>query len=112
MMPPRKYAIDPKGDWSHWYHMHRWVRRAKAQLRIEPLCRMCAARGVTTVATVADHIEPHRGDWNEFWLGPLQSLCKPCHDKGKHYIEARGYDPTAIGDDGWPLDPRHPANRT
>jgi 5-methylcytosine-specific restriction enzyme A len=27
-------------------------------------------------ATICDHVEPHRGDVNKFWLGPFMSLCK------------------------------------
>lgn len=79
------------------------------QLRTHPLCATCLSRGVTTPATIADHVEPHRGDWNAFMLGKLQSLCKPCHDKDKRLLDLHGYSDD-IGDDGWPLDPRHPAN--
>jgi 5-methylcytosine-specific restriction enzyme A len=25
-------------------------------------------------ATICDHVEPHRGDVNTFWLGPFMSL--------------------------------------
>jgi hypothetical protein len=42
--------------------------------------------------------------------GPFQSLCKPCHDSAKRFVEERGYRPD-VGLDGWPLDPNHPANR-
>jgi hypothetical protein len=61
-------------------------------------------------ATVADHIKPHHGDLNLFWCGELQSLCVPCHNGSKQFEEKRGFDNT-IGNDGWPLDPRHPTNR-
>src|SRR5262249_40604218 len=37
----------------------------------------------------------------------LQSLCKLHHESAKKREEARGYS-TAIGADGWPVDPRHP----
>jgi hypothetical protein len=89
------------------YGSERWRKRAKHQLRCEPWCRSCAVRGETIVAIVADHISPHRGDVNQFWCGPLQSLCRPCHDGGKKFAEHRGFD-NAIGADGMPLDPRHP----
>ena len=56
-----------------------WRRRAKLQLKLEPLCRMCLAAGKIVPATCADHIEPHYGDANKFILGPLQSLCTACH---------------------------------
>jgi hypothetical protein len=39
--------------------------------------------------------------------GALQSLCAHCHSSRKQSIERRGYD-TAVGIDGWPIDPRHP----
>jgi 5-methylcytosine-specific restriction endonuclease McrA len=72
---------------------------------------MCADRGVVTAASVADHVEPHRGDFAKFWLGDLQSLCKTCHDRDKRYLERRGHD-RHIDRHGWPTDPRHPANRS
>jgi 5-methylcytosine-specific restriction enzyme A len=86
----------------------RWKNRARHQLAIHPLCRYCMERGIVTPATIADHVEPHRGDINKFWLGELQSLCKNCHDSGKKAEEQRGYR-IDIGADGWPLDPNHPA---
>ena len=60
-------------------------------------------------ATVADHVVPHNGDWNSFWTGALQSLCKPHHDGSKKEIEFQGYC-SDVGPDGWPLDNNHPAN--
>jgi hypothetical protein len=63
-----------------------------------------------TPATIADHIEPHRGDPQKFWFGALKSLCEPHHKGAKQQIEKRGYS-TEIGSDGWPIDERHPANR-
>ena len=80
------------------------------QLLEPPLCKYCAERGLVTPATIYDHIEPHGGDVNKFWLGPFQTLCKPCHDSAKRFVETRGYRPD-VGLDGWPLDPNHPANR-
>jgi hypothetical protein len=111
-MGARAQGLDPNGgDWRRWYQLERWRKTAKAQLRKQPLCEFCLARGVVTIACIADHIEPHHGDWNSFWLGRLQSLCKDCHDSNKRLVQERGYDPKAIGQDGWPTDPRHPANK-
>jgi hypothetical protein len=93
-----------------WYTSASWVRRAKHQLRIEPLCRFCLEAGRVTAATIADHVEPHKGDINRFRLGKLQSLCQHCHVSRKHEIEIRGYA-TDIGLDGMPTDPRHPVYR-
>lgn len=96
-------------EWRNWYQLERWRRKRRFQLMEEPLCVMCAERGIAAPATIADHIEPHHGDWNDFWLGKLQSLCKNCHETRKRDIERRGYV-TDIGSDGWPIDPKHPAN--
>ena len=73
-----------------WYSTAAWRARRKALLVAEPLCRMCAARGIVTAATVADHIEPHRGDYSKFWHGALQPLCASCHSGAKAEQEHRG----------------------
>jgi hypothetical protein len=95
--------------WRQWYQLNIWRRRRLLQLRHEPLCAFCIERGVVTPATIADHIVPHRGNWTAFRLGPLQSLCNDCHVRLKHRLDLHGYS-SDIGDDGWPVDPRHPAN--
>jgi 5-methylcytosine-specific restriction protein A len=97
-------------DWKPFYSTAFWLRRRRLQLNAHPLCKMCGARGVVTPATVVDHVKPHKGDWNLFALGELQSLCKPCHDSPKRAFELRGYSGD-VGNDGWPTDPNHPANR-
>ena len=98
--------------WRHLqlYDTARWKRIARYQLRMHPLCRMCLERHIPVPATVADHIKPHGGDVMLFWTSNLQSLCKHCHDSRKRIDEIHGYQPD-IGIDGWPLDPRHPANQ-
>jgi 5-methylcytosine-specific restriction protein A len=96
--------------WREWYQLERWRRLRRAQLRVHPLCAMCASRGVVTVATIADHVVSHGGDWNEFLTGALQSLCEPCHNRDKRLLGTRGYR-SDVGDDGWPLGPAHPANK-
>lgn len=93
-----------------WYQLERWRKIARRQRMIEPLCRMCAAKGLAVPATIADHIEPHHGDWHSFLNGKLQSLCDTCHNSRKRFEEIRGYH-NEIGADGWPIDPRHPANK-
>jgi hypothetical protein len=64
---------------------------------------MCESNGLAVAATVADHINPHNGDWVAFLTAPLQSLCKPCHDSEKRLIDLNGFGTIAIGADGWPL---------
>ena len=66
-------------------------------------------RGRVTAASVADHVEPHRGDPVKF-EGPLQSLCASCHSSIKQSLERTG---RIKGHDrrGNPIDPMHPWNR-
>jgi 5-methylcytosine-specific restriction endonuclease McrA len=97
------------GPWRNWYSLTCWRKRRAYQLQIEPLCRMCASRGVVMPATTVDHVEPHRGDWNKFRLDPVQSLCSKCHAE-KYGIQLRGYS-GECDERGWPIDVNHPANR-
>jgi 5-methylcytosine-specific restriction enzyme A len=93
--------------WRGWYWKQRWRNIAKHQLLSQPLCAYCLKQGVVNPATIADHIEPHHGDWNKFWLSPLQSLCSHCHSRDKHHEESKGYT-KGTDVDGFPTDPRHP----
>lgn len=82
-------------EYKRWYKTARWQKLRARQLQDEPVCRMCLPRA--TIATVCDHITPHRGDEAKFWSGPFQSLCKPHHDRDKKLIEAgkkpvKGFD--------------------
>jgi hypothetical protein len=72
---------------------------------------MCLQQGRIRAATIVDHINPHAGDRNAFFLGKVQSLCAEHHDGEKRVTEQRGYS-DRIGADGWPTDPRHPIYRT
>jgi len=81
-----------------------WRKLRAAVLADEPLCRMCAARGITEPATDVDHIS---GDPSDNSRSNLQPLCHSCHsiktarDHGKN---------VSLGCDinGMPLDPSHP----
>ena len=60
----------------------KWQRRRRAYLRVHPLCAECQRAGRITVATVVDHINPHRGDERLMWdEANWQALCKRCHDR-------------------------------
>ena len=85
----------------------RWQRFRASFLASHPLCVMCLKQGLTTAATVVDHIIPHRGDRELFWReGNHQALCKTHHDSAKKAEEARG---KVIGCavTGMPNDSRH-----
>ena len=85
----------------NWYGTARWQKLRARHLASEPLCRMCLEDKTLTAANVCDHIEPHNGDYDKFWSGPFQSLCKRHHDSDKKMIEA-GRPKVRISLDGWP----------
>ena len=93
------------------YDKRRWRRESRAFLRANPLCRMCEARGRTTLATVVDHIKPHKGDPALFWdRDNWQGLCATDHSGAKREQETTGRI-RGCDVDGRPLDPAHPWNR-
>jgi 5-methylcytosine-specific restriction protein A len=58
------------------FYGRRW-RRERAQFLAErPFCAKCPE-----LATVVDHIQPHRGNRDLFWdqQGNWQPLCQTCH---------------------------------
>lgn len=64
----------------------KWRTARAAFLRINDRCAWprCGA-----VATVVDHIIPHRGDDKLFWdRNNWQPLCKSCHDRHKQRQES------------------------
>lgn len=97
-----------------WYGLAIWRNHLRpVQLSKQPLCERCLRdHGRVTEATVVHHLKPHKGDW-ELFTDPdnLASSCKRCHDSTEQSIERRGYD-IRIGDDGWPVDPNHPFNKS
>lgn len=53
----------------------RWRRARQSYLSKHPVCVRCG-----DVASVVDHITPHKGDMYLFWLASnWQSLCTSCH---------------------------------
>jgi len=96
--------------WQKLYDNKRWRARSAQQLRQHPLCAFCLKEGRARLAKVADHIVAHNGDQQLFFYGELQSLCVTHHNSRKQQIERIGYS-KEVGLDGWPVDPKHPANR-
>ncbi len=77
------------------------VALRKARLAAEPLCRICKAKGKTTLATVPDHIKPLAlgGTDTE---DNIRCLCHDCHtvataEQFNHKAK------TITGLDGWPI---------
>jgi len=80
----RQYERDRGSPTARGYG-YRWQQTSKAFLRAHPLCQCqdCdEGRKRVTLATVVDHIKPHRGDMVLFWdPRNWQSMAKVCHDK-------------------------------
>jgi len=72
-------------------------------------CGVALKRGRTSPrSAVVHHIKAHKGDLDLFYdINNLQSVCWSCHSGDIQQIETKGFD-TAIGEDGWPIDPSHP----
>jgi 5-methylcytosine-specific restriction endonuclease McrA len=60
---------------------HQWRLVRIGQLKREPLCRFCAAKGLVVAAQCVDHIIPLsvRPELR-LVLSNLRSLCTPCHN--------------------------------
>jgi predicted kinase len=113
---PKRY--DQRSDnaeaYRRWYKTERWQRLAKA----------CYARDLYTCqrtgelligkypapnSPVANHKTPHKGNPELFWeMNNIETVSKRVHDGAIQSDERLGYS-KAIGPDGWPTDPRHPA---
>lgn len=79
-----------------------WDRAAKGHLRLHPLCLGCEAVGVTAIAVLVDHVEPHKGDMVKFWnRGMWQSACRWHHDVVKPRLEAMMVEGTVSVADLW-----------
>ena len=98
--------------WRGLYGTARWKRTRARQLTEHPLCEACLRMGRTVPATVCNHADPEsKASEATFFDGPFSSLCQPCHDAGEQKAERAGYSGEA-DETGWPIDPRHPCNRS
>lgn len=105
----KRYTDNP---WRRWYQLKVWSGeggRRETQLAKQPLCERHLAQGLLVPATAANHKTPHRGDWELFIAGDLESVCAPCHDTVVRAEEARDQR-KGVDASGKPLDPAHPWN--
>jgi len=77
-----------------------WEKARAHHLAEHPLCFYCAhgvfASARVTAATLIDHVEPHRGDRDLFWLRTnWASCCTDCHAGPKQAVEAKGPEAVA-----------------
>ena len=72
---------------------HKWEVARIEFLELNPLCADHNKRGYVQIATVVDHITPHKGDKKLFWdKTNWQPLCKPCHDRKTQTEDRGGWD--------------------
>lgn len=73
-----------------------WDKARLEFLDEHPLCVDHKKRGYIEVATVVDHIVPHKGDKKLFWdQNNWQSLCKSCHDRKTQSEDRGSWSPSA-----------------
>lgn len=89
-------------EWRKWYSLAKWKRLREAVLTAQPLCERCLVSEIVTEATVVHHAVPHRGDWEKFWAGPFEALCKPHHDSHGQ-LEDHGKKTIQFDASGWPI---------
>ena len=105
-------------EWQGFYKLKIWCHKPTG-LRWQTLtkalytCKQCGwqAKASETHLLVANHIKPHKGDW-ELFANPdnLECLCKPCHDSAVQSFERTGIV-VGCDVDGKPRDAGHPWNR-
>ena len=114
---PRKtdQRSDEAAQYRALYRGAQWQRlREQVMRRDGGVCRMCKRICRTgersgRTATI-DHVIPHKGDPTLFYdIDNLQLLCGACHSGAKQHAEIAGFS-RAVDADGYPIDPRHPAN--
>lgn len=94
------------------YNSVQWQRLRQTILTRTPLCVPCREQGRLRPATTVHHLKPHKGDWSLFLDDSnLQSVCSSCHSGEIQMEEKRGYH-TRVGTDGWPIDDKHPFNKS
>jgi 5-methylcytosine-specific restriction enzyme A len=90
------------------YDRRRWRRVRLAQLRAEPLCRLCRERGRAEPAVDVDHIKALADGGEPFDFDNLRSLCHACHSRVTRAWRTGGEPPVkGCTADGFPLNPRH-----
>lgn len=73
---------DKRGSAAKRGYDARWRKARKRYLARYPICVECKKIGMLGVATVVDHILPHKGDPILFWdQTNWQSLCEHHHNK-------------------------------
>jgi len=68
-----------------------WIKASRQYRSEHPLCEYCEMNGLVTATALVDHLYPHKGDTDIFWLRELWvSSCTTCHSEWKQQVEQRG----------------------
>lgn len=90
----RKAFDERRGSSSSRGYGATWRKFRERWLKEHPLCVYCQRENRVTAATVVDHIIPHRGDMELFWLiDNVQSLCHSHHNSIKQREENEARKP-------------------
>ena len=105
--PPMRWTKDSNGRVLP-LNSAAWRKLRKQVLAEEPLCRHCAAQGLTVPATEVDHMRGAADNSRD----ALQALCKPCHSI-KTMAELYGREARMGCDaEGNPINPAHHWNQS
>ena len=112
-----RYRSDEAAEYRKLYKTRRWTALRDTIIKRDKYTCQNKGCGVFVIkgrksprAAVVHHKIPHKGDVRLFYDPTnLECVCKRCHDGDLQSTEARGYS-TKMGDDGWPIDARHPGN--
>jgi 5-methylcytosine-specific restriction protein A len=80
--------------------------------RTDGLCQHCDAKGLTTLATIVDHIVPLAKGGSDEDIN-TRNLCDPCHIEvtAEQFGHAAPIKGKGVGRDGRPTSRNHPWNR-
>jgi 5-methylcytosine-specific restriction enzyme A len=86
---PQRDAL--RGTRTERGYSNRWLRAAALFLVKHPMCQCRECNGMRLVATVVDHIIPHRGDSELLWdEDNWQAMAASCHSR-KTVLEDGGF---------------------
>lgn len=78
----KEYNLYGRDDFTkNFYKTKEWRIIRKRHLELEPFCVECLKKGITTKATIVDHIIPIKQGGSRYDNNNLQSLCWSCHSR-------------------------------